>query len=160
MLKKSSTNLRKPSKLRRSTRVYPKSKSTRVYPKSKSSTSTMNKNVFLFVFQLLFLVSTILIVTLAFPHHTYIFTKRKPLDFFLWFILTIFLTFLTGPYFNPLLRILSLISVQILWGLFIGAIYNELVSSQSTTKSEKIYFLCFYSLLLFVNLCTITYVFF
>ena len=160
MLKKPSPNLRKPSKLRRSTRVYPKSKSTRVYPKSTSSTSTMNKNVFLFVFQLLFLVSTILIVTLAFPHHTYIFTKRKLLDFSLWFILTISLTFLTVPYFNPLLRILSLISVQILWGLFIGAMYNQLVSSQSTTKSEKIYFLCFYSLLLFVNLCTITYVFF
>lgn len=151
MLKKSSTNRRKPSKLRRSTRVY---------PKSNSSTSTMNKNVFLFVFQLLFLVSTILIVTLAFPHHTYIFTKRKLLDLILWFILTISLTFLTVPYFNPLLRILSLISVQILWGLFIGAMYNQLVSSQSTTKSEKSYFLCFYSLLLFVNLCTITYVFF
>ena len=151
MLKKSSSKLRKPSKLRRSTRVY---------PKSNSSTSTMNKNVFLFVFQLLFLVSTILIVTLAFPHHTYIFTKRKPLDLILWLIVTIFLTFLTVPYFNPLLRILSLIGVQILWGLFIGAMYNELVSFQSTTKPEKIYFLCFYSLLLFVNLCTITYVFF
>jgi hypothetical protein len=157
MLKKPSPNLRKPSKLRRSTRVYPKSKSTRVYPKSKSSTSTMNKNVFLFVFQLLFLVSTILIVTLAFPHHTYIFTKRKLLDFSLWFILTISLTFLTVPYFNPLLRILSLISVQILWGLFFGALYNDLVSSQSSTKGEKIYFLSFYSLLLFVNLVVVTY---
>jgi len=148
MLKKSSTNRRKPTKFRRSTRL------------SNSSTSTTNKNVFLFVFQLLFLVSTILIITLAFPHHTYIFTKRKLLDFSLWFIVTIFLTFLTVPYFNLLLRILSLIGVQILWGLLIGAMYNQLVSSQSTTKSEKIYFLCFYSLLLFVNLCTITYVFF
>ena len=157
MLKKSSSKLRKPSKLRRSTRVYPKSKSTRVYPISKPSTSTINKNVFLFVFQLLFLVSTILIVTLAFPHHTYIFTKRKPLDFILWLILSISLTFLTVPYFNPLLRILSLIGVQILWGLFTGAIYNELVSSQSTTKPEKIYFLCFYSLLLFVNVSIMTY---
>jgi hypothetical protein len=117
----------------------------------------MNKNVFIFVFQLLFLVSTILIVTLAFPHHTYILTKRKPLDLILCFILIIFLTFLTVPYFNPLLRILSLIGVQILWGLFTGAIYNELVSSQSTTKSEKIYFLCFYSLLLFLNVSIITY---
>jgi hypothetical protein len=148
MLKKSSTNRRKPTKFQRSARL------------SNSSTSTMNKNVFLFVFQLLFLVSTILIITLAFPHHTYIFTKRKLLDFSLWFIVTIFLTFLTVPYFNLLLRILSLIGVQILWGLLIGAMYNQLVSSQSTTKSEKIYFLCFYSLLLFVNLCTITYVFF
>lgn len=149
MLKKPSTTLRKSSKLRRRS------------PKFKSSASTiMNKNIFLFVFQVLFLLSTILIVTIAFPHHTYLFTKRKPLDFFLWFILTIFLTFLTLPYFNPLLRIISLIGVQILWGLFFGALYNDLVSSQSSTKGEKIYFLSFYSLLLFVNLVVATYFFY
>ena len=148
MLKKPSTTLRKPSKLRRRS------------PKFKSCASTiMNKNIFLFVFQLLFLLSTILIVTIAFPLHTYFFTKRKPLDFFLWFILTISLTLLTVPYFNPLLRIISLISVQILWGLFFGALYNDLVSSQSSTKGEKIYFLSFFSLLLFINLVIVTYFF-
>jgi hypothetical protein len=81
------------------------------------------------------------------------------LDFFLWFILTISLTLLTVPYFNPLLRIISLISVQILWGLFFGALYNDLVSSQSSTKGEKIYFLSFFSLLLFINLVIVTYFF-